>query len=187
MAWRFDKCIINGEIDNTVHGRVTGKLWLLGREEPMILDLVGDAWPDLAGCKLTFVNPNPVPQPQYDDGLSMLQTGSVGDITASMKLKKLLVPEEEWMKAIKEKRFQEVPWVLSCSLYLEWLSDRNGRVVIQTTDYTLEVSERQWAADEDDQAAQQAINDENMRACMEDLGRALGEQAEPSDEDETVK
>lgn len=189
MAWRFDKCVTHGEIDNTVQGRVTGKLWLLGREQPMILDLAGDAWPDLAGCRLTFVNPNPLSQPQYDEGLSMHQTGSVGDITASMKLKKLLVPEEEWMKALEEKRFHEVPWVLSNSLYLEWFSDRNGRVVIQTTDYKLEVSDRCWEADENDQAAQQAINDENMRAYMEDLGRMFNEEppeAEDEDQDDAA-
>ncbi|MDP1589617.1 MAG: hypothetical protein Q8M07_17825, partial [Prosthecobacter sp.] len=70
------------------------------------------------------------------------------------------------------------------SLYLEWFSDRNGRVVIQTTDYKLEVSERQWEADQDDQAAQQVINDENMRAYMEDLGRMFGGQegADPEDD-----
>jgi hypothetical protein len=174
MAWRFDKMVIRGEIDNTVRGSVTGTLWLLGREQPMTLDLVGDAWPDLAGCKLTFENPSPMPQPQYDEGLAMIQTGSVGDITASQKLKKLLVPEEVWMKALEERRFHEVPWVLSNSLYLEWFSDRNGRIVIQTTDYVLHVSERQWEIDEDEQAAQQAINEENMRAFMEDAARALG-------------
>jgi hypothetical protein len=149
MAWRFDKMVIRGEIDNTVRGSVTGTLWLLGREQPMTLDLVGDAWPDLAGCKLTFENPNPMPQPQYDEGLAMIQTGSVGDITASQKLKKLLVPEEVWMKALEERRFHEVPWVLH-------------------------VSERQWELDEDEQAAQQAINEENMRTFMEDAARALG-------------
>jgi hypothetical protein len=173
MAWRFDKMVIRGEIDNTVRGSVNGTLWLLGREQPMKLDLVGDAWPDLAGCKLTFENPNPMPQPQYDEGLAMIQTGSVGDITASQKLKKLLVPEEVWMKALEERRFHEVPWVLSNSLYLEWFSDRNGRVVIQTTDYVLHVSERQWELDEDEQAAQQAINEVNMRAFIEDAARAL--------------
>jgi hypothetical protein len=173
MAWRFDKMVIRGEIDNTVRGSVNGTLWLLGREQPMKLDLVGDAWPDLAGCKLTFENPNPMPQPQYDEGLAMIQTGSVGDITASQKLKKLLVPEEVWMKALEERRFHEVPWVLSNSLYLEWFSDRNGRIVIQTTDYVLHVSERQWELDEDEQAAQQAINEVNMRAFIEDAARAL--------------
>jgi hypothetical protein len=187
MAWRFDKMVIRGEIDNTVRGSVTGTIWLLGREQPMTLDLDGDAWPDLAGCKLTFENPNPIPQPQYDEGLSMSQTGSVGDITASQKLKKLLVPEEVWMKALEERRFHEVPWVLSNSLYLEWFSDRNGRVVIQTTDYVLNVSERQWELDEDEQAAQQAINEENMRAFMEDAARALGGEdlaAEAEDEED---
>jgi hypothetical protein len=186
MAWRFDKMVIRGEIDNTVRGSVTGTLWLLGREQPMTLDLVGDAWPDLAGCKLTFENPNPMPQPQYDEGLAMIQTGSVGDITASQKLKKLLVPEEVWMKALEERRFHEVPWVLSNSLYLEWFSDRNGRIVIQTTDYVLHVSEHQWELDADEQAAQQAINEENMRTFMEDAARALsGEDLadEPKDED----
>lgn len=171
----------HGEIDNTVRGRVTGKLWLLGREEPMVLDLVGDAWPDLAGCRLTFVNTRPQPQPQYDQGLSMHQTGSVSDITASQKLKRLLVPEEEWMKALEEKRFHEVPWELSNSLYLEWFSDRNGRVVIQTTGYELTLSERHWEADADEQAAQQAINEQNMRAYLEEMGRALGAQEEPGD------
>lgn len=186
MAWRFDKMVIRGEIDNTVRGSVTGTLWLLGREQPMTLDLVGDAWPDLAGCKLTFENPNPVPQTQYDDGLALIQTGSVGDITASQKLKKLLVPEEVWMKALEERRFHEVPWVLSNSLYLEWFSDRNGRIVIQTTDYVLHISERQWEPDADEQAAQQAINEENMRAFMEDAARALGDEDladEAEDED----
>lgn len=177
--------VIRGKIDNTVRGSVTGTLWLLGREQPMTLDLVGDAWPDLAGCKLTFENPNPVPQPQYDEGLAMIQTGSVGDITASQKLKKLLVPEEVWMKALEERRFHEVPCMLSNSLYLEWFSDRNGRVVIQTTDYVLTTSERQWEADADEQSAQQAINEENMRAFMEDAARALGDQ-DPAGEAEDV-
>jgi hypothetical protein len=77
------------------------------------------------------------------------------------------------MKALEERRFHEVPWVLSNSLYLEWFSDRNGRVVIQTTDYVLHVSERQWELDEDEQAAQQAINEVNMRAFIEDAARAL--------------
>ncbi len=179
--------VIRGEIDNTVRGSVTGTLWLLGREQPMTLDLVGDAWPDLAGCKLTFENPNPVPQPQYDDGLGMIQTGSVGDITASQKLKKLLVPEEAWMKALEERRFHEVPWVHSNSLYLEWFSDRNGRIVIQTTDYVLKVSEHEWELDVDEQAAQQAINAQNMNAFMEDAARALGgEDLADEDEDEDV-
>jgi hypothetical protein len=174
--------VIRGEIDNTERGRVTGTIWLLGRDQPMTLDLAGDAWPDLAGCKMTFVNTNPLPQPEYDEGLRMRQTGSAGDITASQKLKKLLVPEGGWMKAIEERRFHEIPWVLSNSLYLEWYSDSNGRVVIQSTDYEITVSEKKWEADPDEQAAQQAINEANMRTYMEDLARAVEQQDAPDDE-----
>lgn len=183
MAWRPDKCIIHGEIDNTVKGRVTGSLWLLGREQPMVLDLSGDAWPDVAGTKLTFVNPNPLPQPEYDDGLRLNQTGSVGDITASQKVKKFTVPEEEWVKAYKERRIHEVPWEWKNALYLEWFSDFNGRIVVQTTDYEITISERLWELDPDEHAAQQAINAADMDSYLEQLEKSLDEM-EPEDETE---
>ncbi|WP_395739716.1 hypothetical protein [Prosthecobacter sp.] len=182
MAWRPDKCIVCGEIDNTVRGRVTGRIWLLGKEEPLVLDLSGDAWPDVAGSKLTFVNPNPVAQPDYE-GLRLNQTGSVGDITASQRVKKLLVPEEEWMLAIKEDRFHEIPWVWANALYLEWYGDFNGRVVIQTTDFEITASERLWVLDPDEHAAQQAINEADMQAYMEQMGDALAEEKEDEDEE----
>jgi hypothetical protein len=183
MAWRPDKCIIRGEIDNTVKGRVTGSLWLLGRDQPMLLDLSGDAAPDVAGTKLTFVNPNPLPQPECDDGLQQNQTGAVGDITASQKVKQFTVPKEEWLKAYQERRMHEVPWVMKNALYLEWFSDSNGRIVVQTTDYEINISERHWELDPDEQAAQQALNVAEMQSYMEQMGDAL-EVEEPKDEDE---
>lgn len=183
MAWRPDKCIVRGEIDNTVKGRVTGSIWLLGREQPMILNLNGDAWPDVAGTKLTFVNTNPVAQPEYDEGLRLDQTGSVGDITASQKVKKFTVPDEEWMQALKEKRLHEVPWEMKNALYLEWFSDFNGRVVVQTTEYKITISERQWELDPDEHAAQQALNEADMEAYLEQLEKSL-EQERPDDEND---
>ena len=183
MAWRPDKCIIRGEIDNTVKGRVTGSIWLLGHEQPMILDLNGDAWPDVAGTKLTFVNPSPVEQPDYADGLRLNQTGAVGDITASQKVKRFAVPDEEWKQALREERLHEVPWEMKNALYLEWFSDFNGRVVVQTTEYMITISERQWELDPDEQAAQQALIEVEMQSYMEQLGNAL-EQQESENEDE---
>ena len=52
-------------------------------------------------------------------------------------------------------------------------------MVIQTTDYELTLSERYWEADADEQAAQRAINEENMRAYLDKLGRSLGAREEP--------
>jgi len=187
MAWRPDKCITHGEIDNTVKGRVTGSIWLLGREQPMVLNLSGDAWPDVAGTKLTFVNPSPAPQPEYDEGLRLNQSGSVGDITASQKVKKFTVPDAEWMQALKERRLHEVPWKMKNALYLEWFSDYNGRVVVQTTEFKITISEHLWEIDPDEHAAQQAINEADMDTYLEQLEKSLDQELadELNEEDES--
>lgn len=61
MAWRLEDAVVRGEIDNSIEGRTTGRVWLLGRDEPLVLDLDGDCWRDLAGTRLTFENPQPRP------------------------------------------------------------------------------------------------------------------------------
>ncbi len=57
MAFRIHDSVVRGEIDNRVKGIVRGKIWVEGRAEPVVLELKGNAWPDLAGCLLTFTNP----------------------------------------------------------------------------------------------------------------------------------
>ena len=59
MAWRIDEQVIRGEIDNRTPGKVAGKLWLSGRTEPVVLELKGNPWRDLAGHLLKFTNPDP--------------------------------------------------------------------------------------------------------------------------------
>ena len=56
MAFRIHDSVVCGEIDNRAKGIVRGKIWVEGRTEPMMLELKGNAWPDLAGCLLTFTN-----------------------------------------------------------------------------------------------------------------------------------
>ncbi|HSH37152.1 MAG TPA: hypothetical protein VK993_00080 [Chthoniobacterales bacterium] len=57
MAFRIADSVIRGEIDNRTDGVIRGKVWLHGRPEPLLLELIGNAHPDLAGCLLTFINP----------------------------------------------------------------------------------------------------------------------------------
>ena len=57
MAFRIHDSVVRGEIDNRVKGIVRGRIWVEGRAEPVVLELKGNAWPDLAGCLLTFTNP----------------------------------------------------------------------------------------------------------------------------------
>jgi len=59
MAWQLEEAVVRGVIDNTVEGRTHGRIWLLGRDEPLELSLDGDCWRDLAGARLRFENPAP--------------------------------------------------------------------------------------------------------------------------------
>ena len=162
MAWRIDEAVIRGEIDNTVEGRTTGRIWLAGRDEPLELSLVGDCWRDLAGTRLRFENPSPVVADTA--GLMPLQNGIVGDITASRKNKVPTVGDEEFQRLYQNKT--AIPFEWRNTLYLEWFSETNGRVVIETSDYQLEVSPHEWEMDEDDEEAQKLANLQAMRDFM---------------------
>lgn len=169
VAWRIDDAVVRGEIDNTVEGKTSGRLWVLGREEPVRLELHGDCWRDLAGTRLTFRNPRPKPQPGAD--LALLQCGLVGDMTASRKNKVALVSEEE-VAALYAAR-QEIPFCWKNTLYLEWFSEANGRVVLETCNFELELSERVWEMDEDAEEAQKLANMQAMRDFMNALVRRI--------------
>ncbi len=173
MAWRIDEAVVRGEIDNTVEGKTSGRIWLLGRQEPVELDLTGDCWRDLAGTRLVFRNPGPKPQPNTD--LASPQRGVVGDMTASRKNKVPLVSSEE-LAALYAAR-QEIPFCWKNTLYLEWFSETNGRVVIETCDFALELSERIWEMDDDAEEAQKLANMQAMRDFMNQLVRRI----EPAD------
>src|SRR6476660_2252630 len=95
MAFRIEDCVVHGEIDNRVKGIVRGKIWLEGRKEPVILDLTGNAWPDLAGCLLTFKNRTKRYVHYKLDTVHAEQKGRVGDLTASRKMRVFDIPEHE--------------------------------------------------------------------------------------------
>src|SRR5688572_22409663 len=126
MAFRIHDSVVRGEIDNRVKGIVRGKIWAVGRKKPVVLELKGNAWPDLAGCLLKFKNPLRRVAHHALDSLAAKQVGQVGDITASRKVRvmEILMPEAYLMK----KRGDHVPEHMANSLYVEWYSAQNGRV-----------------------------------------------------------
>lgn len=162
MAWRIDEAVIRGEIDNTVEGRTTGRVWLVGREEPLVLDLDGDCLRDLAGTRLMFVNPAPKMQ---EDALTLVspQIGLIGDMTASRRCR---VPDLMDSETDGDKDGHEWRNVLS----LEWFGNMNGRVVIESDAFQLEISPQEWAMDEDADAAQQLSN---LHAMREFIGQVI--------------
>lgn len=167
MAWRIDEQVIRGEIDNRNKGRVTGRIWIVDRDQPLELDLSGNPWADLAGHKLVFRNPHPKSAPL--DNFATRQQGAVGDITASRKVKIPDCSEEELMKCYEERR--PFPWHWANSLYLEWFSQTNGRVVIESGNFELEIdAEPAWMIDAAEEEEQRIRNAEALTDFMNRLG-----------------
>ncbi len=185
MAWRIEETLIRGEVDNRVHGRVTGRLWFTGRDKPVVLELEGNAWRDVAGHVLRFTNPAPKPARAGEwDHFPAVQRGVVGDITASRKVKVPDCSMDEVMEFYKAKK--PFPWHWGNSLYLEWHSETNGRVLIESADYTLELDpEAAWTMDEAEEQMQREANGRAMMEFMERLGRAAASE-EAGDDDEST-
>jgi hypothetical protein len=166
MAWRIGDNVIRGELDNQTPGLVQGKIWLAGREAPLALSLSGNGHKDLAGCKLTFSNPAPKADPTV--ALNAEQTGVVGDMTAARKVR---VIDNLDYEAIKE----DEPFTehIANALYLEWFSEANGRVVIESTDYEIGIGEPAWRLSPEDEARQHEANAQAMQSFMERISESF--------------
>jgi len=183
MAFRIHESVLRGEIDNRVKGVVRGKIWIAGRAQPVALELQGNAHPDLAGCLLTFKNRLKAEPMHRPEDLATEQRGTIGDLTASRKVRVFDVPLDEALAMIRRK--QKPPEHMANCLYLEWFSERNGRVVIESTNYDLTISAPEWRLTpaEDAQRAQDAAA--GMAGFMGRLTEAIEEQQRGQKDPET--
>ena len=174
MAFRLHDSVARGEIDNREKGTVRGRIWLHGRAEPVTLELKGNAHPDLAGCLLRFTNPLQATPHPHLELLHPAQHGTIGDLTASRKVRVFDVPLEEALAMIRRK--EKPPEHMANSLYLEWFSEANGRVVIESADYELEISAPEWrlSPEEEQERASQAAA--GFAGFMQKLSEAIEKQ-----------
>ena len=166
MAWRIEENVSRGEIDNRTAGRVYGKVWLADRNDPLVLELTGNCHKDLAGCRITFTNPAPKADSRIT--LAANQRGAVGDMTAARKVR--VIEDFDYLAIKRGKKFSEH---LANCLYLEWFSEANGRVVIESTAYEISVSEPVWRLAPDEEIRQHEANADAMRSFMERAAGAL--------------
>jgi hypothetical protein len=102
---------LEGELDNTSPGKVTGWMLFAGLPAKVTFDLDGDFHRDIRGTLIRLQGPAQTQPPaaaEYMEGLSLHQTGKVGDITAGL-------PPQDYVS---------YP-------YIEWYGEENGRVVIE--------------------------------------------------------
>lgn len=184
MAWRIADYIERGEIDNRTKDRITGTLHVCGLDAPIRLELTGNPYRDLAGQFLRFINPKPKPIPEHLADIAREQVGVVGDMTAARKVRVLDIPDGQLEYYYKNKIPMDSHW--ANSVYLEWHSVRNGRVVIESADYLLEVlPEATWQMSEAEEAVQLEANGRAMINFMDQMVEAANA-AEPDENyDET--
>jgi hypothetical protein len=151
MAWRLNEMVTRGVIDNRQKGKVVGTLWLVGQESAIRLELDGNCDDDLAGCLVEFVNHKP--RPDHSIGRLRDQVGAAGTITASRKVRTL--PPDVRVEELNREMIEQFGW--SNSLYLEWFSKFNGRVVVELVDPEVRVSEPAWSFTADEKAERQKL------------------------------
>src|SRR4030066_1595081 len=112
MAWRPNEQFIEGVLDNTVPGKVTGWMRFAGMNEKVVFDLEGNFHRDIRGAKVRLhgdgASANAEEAAKYMKGFSKLQKGNVGDMTAGL-------PPADYVQGRG---------------YFEWYAQDNGRVVI---------------------------------------------------------
>lgn len=171
MAWRIADYIERGEIDNRTKDRITGTLHLCGLDTPIRLELTGNPYRDLAGQFLQFINPHPKPIPEHLADIAEEQTGVVGDMTAARKVKILDIADGELKHYYTNKI--PMPYHWGNSVYLEWHSVRNGRVVIESADYLLQVEpEATWQMSKAEERVQLEANGSAMVDFMNQMMEA---------------
>ncbi len=136
MAWRPTRFLIEGELDNTNPGKVTGWMRFNGLKETVRFELEGDFHRDIRGAAIRLSGGDceeADKAPSFMYGFSLRQTGKVGDITAGL-------PPQDYV---------DYP-------YIEWYSQDNGRVVLELDASQITVVGRPIPAMESDPMSRQA-------------------------------
>lgn len=184
MAWRLANHVISGELDFRRRGHVFGEIVLAGWTVPIRLELEGCPHRDLAGVRLRFSNPES-PKPFAEDGFAPTQVGAVGDMTASRKVKVPTIPIEEIGQYYLAKI--PIPYEWGNSIYLEWFSSTNGRVVIEAAGWETEIDpDPTWRMTEAEEQKQFEENAEAIRAFVDRLVEGIDAQAEDPDTPQSV-
>lgn len=119
MIWRPTAYLIEGELNNTTLGRITGWIRFAGLKNKMMFDLLGDFHRDIRGAIIRFrgdATSDLSNAKSYMEGFALHQTGKAGDITAG------LAPQD----------YVDYP-------YIEWYGDNNGRVVLELEKDQIEI------------------------------------------------
>ena len=151
MAWRPTRFLVEGMLDNTQLGRVTGWMRFAGVEGKVTFDLEGDFHRDIRGARIRLkgdAGSDTKEAGEYMKSFARHQTGKVGDMTAGL-------PPADYVSGY-------------CCL--EWYSDENGRVVIELEQSQVELLGKPIPACESEPISRQEQN-RNMAEFLASLAK----------------
>jgi len=154
MAWRPNDYFVEGVLDNTEPGKVTGWMKFVGKQEKVTFDLEGNFHRDIRGAKIRLIGNSDCNQKQvnqYMHGFAQKQTGKVGDMTAGL-------PPADYIEGIA---------------YIEWYSNENGRVVIELEQSQIELLTKPIPACESDPISRKG-QAENMAQFLSETAAEFG-------------
>lgn len=157
MAWRPTEYLIEGELDNTNPGKVTGWMKFAGKKEKVTFDLEGNFHRDIRGAKVRLIGGASETEQGvegYMQGFAPHQTGQAGDMTAGL-------PPHDYVN---------YP-------YFEWYGSENGRVVLELEHDQIELLIRPIPACESDPLSREEQN-HNMAEFLAGLAQAANIPAE---------
>lgn len=169
MAFRLDKEVAAGVIDNTQRGRTEVEFEYVSGERVKLL-LSGNCWRDAAGSRIRFKNQGAASRTKPPEFVGE-HHGVCGDITASRQVKIPSVPVSEFRKFTRAGR--EIPFHWSKSLYLEWFSSYGARFVIELGEVQCTVEETAWVMTEAEEARQMQANREALKDMLEKMVMAV--------------
>lgn len=148
--------ISGGVIDNTSRNLIELTLYCTDGGEPIELVMDGNCLSDIAGCRVSFTNRTCVTHLQGEhEVLRRLRNAPrsivAGDITLSRR-----EPEQDNRHA------------LTNLLSIEFFVDRRLRIVVETGNFTYDLSLPQWDITWEEANAQQFLNMDALRAHVQD-------------------
>jgi len=152
MAWRPNRYLLEGELDNTQPGMVTGWMRFSGLDRKVGFELEGNFHRDIRGAKIRFRGDGDADDPEaasFMDGFALRQTGKVGDMTAGRS-----------------------PYDYGRAPYLEAYTDQNGRIVLELDPEQVEVIGKPIPACESDPISREE-QAENMAGFLTGLACAM--------------
>jgi hypothetical protein len=140
MDLQLSNAVLTATFSNEIPNLVTGTIQLAGAQHAINVQLQGNFLSDIAGCSLEIINHVPKIDNALLAKLHRMQSGMVGEMTASRRITQTLrksAPPASIVIAPPKGSLKNL-------LFFEWFNDQRQRILIHAWHWNLRVSPPRW-------------------------------------------